>query len=141
MAISKSNSATQAALDGLNASANGGKIRFYQGTVPANANTALSGQTVVADASLNSVAWNASTIVSTNAEAVLNTTVLVSGSVNAGGPYTPTFYRVLKTDLTTVVFQGTVGEGTGDISFDDGTAWATGGTVTVTALKTTMAVV
>jgi hypothetical protein len=139
MAITKSNSATIAALNGLTATANGGKIRFYSGTVPATANTALTGQTPLGDASLNATAWGNATIVTTNAEAVLTTTVPVSGTVTATGPVTPTFFRVLQTDLTTVVFQGTAGAG-GDITFDNNTNWATGGTITVATLLARMAI-
>jgi hypothetical protein len=136
MAIFKSQAGTKAALDGLNAVANGGTIRIYNGTVPASADAALAGNTLIVSCTLNSVAWNAATTASPSV-ATLNTTVAVSGTVNAGGPYTPIFYRVTATNGTTVIHQGAVPT---DLDFDVDTGWATGGTVTVTGLTTTMTV-
>jgi hypothetical protein len=79
-----------------------GKIIIYSGTEPATANTALSGNTALATFTLNSTAFGSSS----SGVITLNGTPL---TVAADATGSATFFRLLKSDGTTVVLQGTVG--------------------------------
>lgn len=104
------------------AAADGGVIRLYNGTIPATADAALSGNTLLVTISNNS-AGTGITMNATSAGGVLgkNTAEVWSGVVVANG--TPTFYRFspLTDDglLSTTAkrIQGTVGKVGSDLNF------------------------
>ncbi len=110
-----------AMLDAQAARLNSGKIRFYNGTQPANGDTALSGQTLGGECTFGATAFPAAVngVLTANA---------IADDVSADAAIIPTWARVLQSNGTTVEFDCTVG-GTGsnsDIEFDVATFVATG---------------
>ncbi len=83
--------------DAVTARCNNGKIRAYSGTPPANANTALSGQTLLAELSFGATAFGAASSGVATANAITpDSSADVTGS--------PSFIRVFESDGSTVVF-------------------------------------
>lgn len=74
---------------------NNGFIEFYTGTKPANANTALSGNTLLATLTFGATAWGSAVA------GVLTANPITSGTAVATG--TATFARMYKSDGTTVL--------------------------------------
>lgn len=97
-----SNATVNAQADTLSALLNNGYLRIYSGTQPANANTALSGNTLLAELRFSATAAPAAS----NGVITFNAITSDSSADNTG---TATFFRALKSDGTTVVFDGTVG--------------------------------
>ena len=130
----KSQAGNRAALDGLNALANGGTLRIYSGAVPATADEALGAQEQQATVTLSGAAFGAATGTTTATAALagvpLNTTV-------TGGGGLVTFARIIASDTTTVVAQYTVGILDEDIIFPTAT-WVAGGNVSITGLNNTL---
>lgn len=85
------------AADAVTARCNSGKIRAYNGTPPANANTALSGNTQLAEMTFGATAFGAAS----NGVATANA-ITPDSSADATG--SPSFIRVFESDGTTVVF-------------------------------------
>ena len=124
-----STEAASDALDAMNALANGGKIVVYSGTIPSDANAANTG-TLQGTFTLNTPAFGAAT----NADpsvATLNGVPLSSTVTGAGATVT---YARLLTSGDTPIQQYSVGQGSGEISFDN-TTWDNGGTINLTALR------
>lgn len=99
-----------AMLDSMAAQLNNGYIRVYNGTQPANADTALSGNTLLAELRFGATAFPAASGGVLTANAITNDT-----SADATG--TPTFARLLQSDGTTVVGDITAGVGSGELNF------------------------
>jgi hypothetical protein len=78
-----------------------GKCKIYSGTEPATADTALSGNTLLADFTLSSTAFGSAS----NGVITLNGTPM---TVAASATGTATFFRITTSGGTTIV-QGTVG--------------------------------
>lgn len=97
-----SNTAANAAVDAVTALANTGYLRIYDGSQPANANTAVGSQVLLAELRFGSTAFAAAV-----AGVAAANTITDDSSANATG--TATWYRVLKSDGTTVLFDGSVG--------------------------------
>lgn len=108
MAIHISNEAASAGMDAQNALLNTGYIRVYDGTRPANVNTALSGNTLLAEARFQSTAAPASTNGVAAANTITPTTVVATGN--------PTFYRLLKSNGTSAIQDGDVGTSGSDMN-------------------------
>lgn len=89
----------------------GGQVRVYSGSVPANADAALGGATLLATLTFSNPSGAASS------GGVFTASAIASGTCAATG--TASFYRILKSDGTTVVSQGTVTAtgGGGDMTF------------------------
>lgn len=96
-AVSK-NLGLNAQLDVLNS----GYFRIYSGTRPATPDTALSGNTLLAELTFGATAFAAASGGTKTANAIGSDT-----SADATG--TATFFRAFKTDGTTAVVDGTVG--------------------------------
>lgn len=96
-----SNAAANAEADALARLLDNGYRRIYSGTKPATADTALSGNTLLAELRFA----NPSAPAASNG--VLTFTLTADTSADNNG--TATFYRDLKSDGTTVVLDGTVG--------------------------------
>jgi hypothetical protein len=106
-------------------------LRIYVASAPANANTALSGQTQLVSMTLPSDWMQAAG----SGQKLLNG----SWSGTAGNNGTAAFFRIYKSGLADpadCVMQGTCGMGSGDMSLDN-TSIATGQTVTVTTFTIT----
>lgn len=104
-ATAATNAARNAAADAVTALCNGGVLRIYDGTPPADANTALAGNTLLAELTFGATAFGAAV----NGVATANA---ISADTSANATGTPTFFRTFETGGTTVVFQGTAGDDT-----------------------------
>lgn len=96
--LASRNVALDAALDVLN----GGYLRIYSGTIPANADAVLVGATLLAELRFGTPAFGAAS----NGQKVANAITPAQSVLVAG---TAAFFRAYKSDGTTVVVQGLVG--------------------------------
>lgn len=101
--VASRNLSLNAAYDVLN----NGFLRIYSGTKPTDADTALSGNTVLIEYALGATAFSAASGGSKVMNAVSSATAAASG--------TATFYSLVKSDGTTRVADGTVGTATSDM--------------------------
>ena len=97
-----SNVAANAEADAACALANTGWLRIYDGTQPANADTAVSTQNILAELRFGATAFGASVAGVATANAIT-----ADSSANATG--TATWFRVFKSDGTTALWDGSVG--------------------------------
>ena len=89
-------------LDAITNECNSGKLRIYSGTRPTNADTALSGNTLLAELTMNATSAGASSGGVWTANAITS-----DSSADATG--TASFARLLQSDGTTVVADFSVG--------------------------------
>ena len=101
----------------------GSLIKIYNGTQPANANTAITTQTLL-------VTLPISGSFGTDSNGTITIGSVTSGTAVATA--TATFFRIFKSDGTTVVMDGSVGTSGTDMILDN-TSIATGQTVTITS--------
>ena len=101
----------------------GSIIRLYDGTQPANANTAISTQTLIV-----SLVVSGSFGTDSNGSITLGT--VTNGTAVASS--TATFFRIVKSDGTTVVMDGSVGTSGADMNLNS-TTIASGQLVAITA--------
>lgn len=109
MTLKSSTTARNAAADAVCALANSGKLRVYSGTRPANPQTAITSQTLLAELTLNSTAFGAAVAGVATANAVTSDT-----AADATG--TATWFRVVKSDGSTVLWDGDVGTSGSDLN-------------------------
>lgn len=95
---SLANAQRSRAADPVAARCNNGFLRFYNGTPPANANTALSGNTTLATTGFGATAFGA-------AASGVATANAITADASADATGSPSFCRALESDGTTVVFQ------------------------------------
>ncbi len=95
-----SNACVNAEADALSALLGNGYLRLYSTGQPANADTALSGQTMLAELRFSVTAAPAASAGVITFNAITSATAAASN--------TATWFRCLKSDGTTVVFDGTV---------------------------------
>lgn len=108
---------------------NSGFIEIYSGTQPANANTGLSGNTLLATLTFGSTAFGAPVA------GVLTANAITSGV--AGNTGTATFARIYESNGTTVVMDTQVGtSGTGVVL--PSTSIASGITVSISSFTHTV---
>ncbi|CQD07351.1 hypothetical protein BN970_01386 [Mycolicibacterium conceptionense] len=88
------------------------KIRIYSGSVPANADAALSGNTVLAELVCASTPFSGFSDTGTAARATYGS---IASDVSADATGTATFFRQLDAAGTTVKYQGTVGTSSADL--------------------------
>jgi len=124
-----SNAGANAAADATCTLLNSGKLRIYSGTQPATADTGLSGNTLLAELSFGATAFG-------SAVAGVATANAISSDTDADATGTATWFRAVKSDGTTVVFDGSVGTGTNDLVIDNASI-TQHGTVAVSALTYT----
>jgi hypothetical protein len=98
-------------------------IRIYDGTQPANANTAISTQTLL-------VSLTISGAFGTDSNGTLTFSTINSGTAVASG--TAGFFRIVKSDGTTVVMDGSIGTSSADLVLNT-TTIATNDTVAITS--------
>ena len=125
----RSNTAVSAAADAVCPLLNNGYLRLYDGTQPATANTAVTTQTLLAELRWNATAFGAAS----NGVATANA---ITSDTSADATGTATWFRALKSDGTTVVFDGSVGTSGADLNLNS-TAISAGATVSVTAFTYT----
>lgn len=126
----QTDTAANAAADAVCALANSGKVRIYDGTQPANAATAVSTQTLLAELTLNSTAFGA-------AAAGVATANSITSDSTADASGTATWFRVVKSDGTTVLWDGSVGASGCDLNLNTAVIEA-GAIVAVTSFTYTI---
>lgn len=130
MTISLTTAVRNAKLDAITTQAgNAALLRIYDGSAPANANAALSGNTKLAELVMG-------TPFAAGASGGVLTAGAISNDASADATGTASFYRVYKADGTTVISQGSVGAGSGDLSLNT-TSIVSGGPVAVSSFTYT----
>lgn len=105
-----SDTAVKAAVDAVTALCNSGKLRIYDGTQPTDANTAVGAQVKLAELTLNATAFGASAASgSAGSKVVTATANAITGDTSADATGTAAWFRVVKSDGTTIMFDGSVG--------------------------------
>jgi hypothetical protein len=104
-----------AVLTAIDAGVSFAKCRIYEGAVPADVNTALAAQQVIVDVLFNDPAGSVTGSVLTFDNAPNPT-----GVASLAGSNVATFFRITDSDDNAVI-QGTVGQGSGDLSLDNTT--------------------
>lgn len=125
----RANATVNTALDTQTALLNNGYLRIYDGTQAATADTAIGAQVLLAELRWNATAFGASVAGVATANAIT-----ADASANATG--TATWFRALKSDGTTVVYDGSVGLSSADCIINT-TAIVLAATVSVTAATLT----
>ena len=101
----------------------GSIIRLYDGTQPTNANTAISTQTLL-------VSLTVAGSFGTDSNGTITLGSVTSGTAVASG--TASFFRIVKSDGTTVVMDGSVGTSGADMNLNTTTV-SSSQTVSITA--------
>ena len=101
----------------------GAIINIYNGTQPANANTALSGQTLL-------VSLPISGSFGTDSNGTITLSAVTNGTAVATG--TAQFFRITQSNGTTVVMDGSVGTSSADMILNN-TSIASGQTVSISS--------
>lgn len=118
-----------AALDALTALANGGTVNLYTGAQPSTPETATA-ETLLASCTLADPAFGAAA----NGIATANT---ISDDAAADATGTAGWFRVLASDGTTALWDGTVGTSGADLNFSS-VAFQTGDTISITGFTVTL---
>jgi hypothetical protein len=126
----------KAAVDAGCALANAGKLRVYTGAQPTDANTAIGAQTLLGEFTMNATAFAASVASGTAPTRNAVATANVIADITASQTGTAAWFRLLKSDGTTVLFDGTVGTSGCDLNLTDITI-TTGETMSVTSFTVT----
>lgn len=120
--------AADAVVDLIDAGAAAGKLRIYDGSQPATADTAVSGQTLLAELTFSDPAFGAAS----NGVATANA---ITGDTSADATGTASWFRVLDSN-NVVIFDGTVGTASADLILNTVSIVA-GAAVSITALTYT----
>lgn len=118
------------AADAVVVRANSGSLRIFSGTVPANIDAALGAAVLLATLPMSATAFGAASSGVATANAITSATAAASG--------TASFFRVLESDGTTGVYQGTVGTTGAELNLTTVSILA-GGTVSVSSMTYTQA--
>lgn len=121
-----SNNVVNAQADALSDLADNGYLRIYDGTQPANADTAITTQVLLAELRFNATAAPAAS------NGVLTFNAITQDS-NANNTGTASWFRALKSDGSTVLFDGTVGTSGCDINLTGTVSIVAGAIVGVTS--------
>jgi len=125
-----SNNVVNPQADALSDLADNGYLRIYDGTQPATADTAISTQTLLAELRFNADA-------APSAVAGVLTFNAITQDSNANNTGTASWFRALKSDGSTVLFDGTVGVSGSDLNIAT-TAIVAGAIVGVTSFVYTV---
>lgn len=104
-----SNNVVNPQADALSDLADNGYLRIYDGTQPATADTAITTQTLLAELRFNATAAPAAS----NGVLTFNAITQDSSANNTG---TASWFRALKSDGSTVLFDGAVGTSGSDMN-------------------------
>jgi len=127
--LKQSTEAVNAAADAVTALLDNGYLRIYDGTQPATADTAVSTQTLLAELRFNATAFGAAS------EGVCTAGDFTpDSSANATG--TAAWFRALKSDGSSEVYDGSVGTSDADLVLNS-VAITAGAEVDVTAMTYT----
>lgn len=125
-----SSTAVNAQADALSDLLDNGYLRIYDGTQPANANTAITTQVLLAELRFNATAAPAAS----GGVLTMNSITQDSSADNTG---TATWFRALKSDGSTVVFDGSAGTSGCDLNLGS-TSITSGASVAVTSMTFTV---
>jgi hypothetical protein len=122
-----------AGVNALAATANGGTLNIYTGTQPADANTALSGNTLLVTLTFSGTAFGGGVASGSAGSRVVtaNANTITAGTAVATG--TATFFRIL-TSGSAACIDGTVGVSGCDLNLST-TAVSTGAVVSVSSFN------
>ncbi len=120
-----------AMVDNMTANLNSGFFRLYDGTQAVDADTSIGAQVLLAELTFNSTAFGSASAGSASANAIT-----ADSSANATG--TATWYRLVKSDGTTVVMDGSVGTSGANLNLNS-VAIQSGAQVSISAFSVTMA--
>lgn len=130
MAIKYDTTTRNAMLDALNTRiGTSAKVRIYNGTRPANPNTAITSQTPLVELTCNATAFGAAA-----SGGVLTANAISNGTAAATG--TASWFRLFQSNGTTAIMDGDVSTSGADLNLNN-TSIATGQTVSVTAFTVT----
>lgn len=124
-----SNAAASAAADAVTSLVDGGTLRIYSGTKPAGPDSALSGNTLLAELTFGNPAFGSAS----NGVATANG-ITADSSANATG--TASFFRAFASDGTTAVFDGEVGTTGSDLNLNS-TSISSGAEVSISSFTYT----
>ena len=130
MTISITAARANALLDAYAARFNSGQLKVYAGSVPANADAALGGATLLGTLTFSATAFPAASGRSITANAITQ-----DASADTTG--TASFYRAFESDGTTLIEQGTVGTSGADLNLNT-TSIVNGGPIQVSSFVRTM---
>lgn len=130
MTVSLSTAARNGELDAITVALGSSPLlRIYNGTPPATAGTALSGNTKLAELAMSATPFPAA-----SAGVLTANSITTESSADSTG--TASFYRLYKSDGTTCVAQGSVGTSASDLNLNT-TSIVAGGPVAVTSFTYT----
>lgn len=130
MAIKQTTAVRNAQLDALNTQAGtSAKLRIYNGSRPANANTAITSQTMLVELTCNATAFAAAA-----SGGVLTANAISNGTAAATG--TASWFRLWQSNGTTAIMDGDVSTAGADLNLNN-TSIATGQTVSVSSFTVT----
>lgn len=118
-----------AAANAVCALANGGSLKIYTTPQPANANTAVSTQTLLVTLTMNATAFGNAVAGVATANAITSANAVASG--------TAVWFRILKSDGTTVVMDGNVATSGANLNLNS-TSISAGASVSVSSLSYTI---
>ena len=107
-------------------------LRLYSGTQPTNPDTALSGNTLLAELTCSASAFGTAASGTLTANSITSTT----GQAGAGAGTNATFFRLFKSDGTTACVDGSVGTSGCDLNLNN-TSIASGQSVSVSSFTIT----
>ena len=125
-----STTATNAQADALSDLLDNGYLRIYDGAQPANANTAITSQVLLAE-----LRFNATAAPSASGGVLTMNSITQDSSANNTG--TATWFRALKSDGSTAVFDGSIGTSGCDLNLGS-TSITSGASVAVTSMTFTV---
>jgi hypothetical protein len=134
MALKITTGTADSMLTTLATSLNSGLLRIYSGTEPATADTALSGNTLLAQLTFGATAFAAAT--ASGADRIITANAITQDS-SADADGTATFFRATNTAGTTTIYQGTVGTSGQQLNLT-ATNIVAGGVVSVSSLSITL---
>lgn len=133
LATTARNAACDGIVDLIDAGAGAGIIRIYTASQPANPQTAVSGQVLLATLTFSDPAFGAAATGVATASSITSDT-----NVDATG--TAAWARVLDSDAvdpTDAVMDMDIGQGSGTLDFDD-TSFIAGGTAAISSMTVTV---
>lgn len=128
-ALRRANLAANTEADGIATLLNTGYLRIYDGTQAATADTAVGAQVLLAELRFNATASPA-------ASAGVATYNAITSDASANATGTASWFRALKSDGTSAVFDGSVGTSASDINFST-VAFVTGAVIAVSSFTYT----
>lgn len=133
-----SDAAAKAAVDAVAALCNSGTLKIYTGSQPTDANTAVGAQTLLGTLTFSATAFGASSASgSAGSKVVTATANTITDDSSADATGTAAWFRVLKSDGTTIVFDGSVGTSGCDLNLAS-TSIVSGEDISVTSFTITL---